>query len=196
MSSWSRHGYKSDGTPQKLPSENIQYASQFSHNYPDVKQMGMGGGNHINFAWNMTSPYWRSTMDLYNKAITKPDTYVKEGTVRWDENFGRVGCHSNDAITVDQDKPYTSGTSAYVRGYKRTIRDSYETDNFWIRMPNVADASRSGNTNPFSYGINQYYRDPEPIPSLWLQLQPQLSAITSGVGNSVAQVQFEVRISA
>lgn len=44
------------------------------------------------------------------------------------------------------------------------------------------------------YGVNQYYRDPEPIPQLWLQLQPQLSSITQGLGNSVAQVQFEVHI--
>ena len=33
-----------------------------------------------------------------------------------------------------------------------------------------------------------------PIPKVYLQLQPQVESIASGIGNAVAQVQFEVHI--
>ena len=34
---------------------------------------------------------------------------------------------------------------------------------------------------------------PEPIPNLWIALQPQVNSLTAGVGESAAQVQFEVK---
>lgn len=39
------------------------------------------------------------------------------------------------------------------------------------------------------------YSSPDPIPSLWLTLQPQLASLTAGTGAAKVQVQFEISVS-
>lgn len=40
----------------------------------------------------------------------------------------------------------------------------------------------------------QWHRTDEPIPTLWIQLQPQLASLAAGIGQSRAQVQFEMSV--
>lgn len=208
LRSFGNHGYDDNGVPVQLPRSYISRNS-FAHNFPDVKQCGMGGGNRIAYQWNMSSPYWRSTMELYNQATDTLDTFQPTNFVRWDEQFGRIGMYADDSYALDE---YNNGVEtacpqAWIRGINRNLRNpsATSTDDFWTEVvrgnTNCADAGTecpnygiTGACANAGYGFNQYYRDPEPIPQLWLQLQPQLSSITQGLGNSVAQVQFEVHI--
>lgn len=182
----------------------------------------MGGGNRIAYQWSLKSPYWRSTMELYNQASEQnqaPVGFVPSNFIRWDEQFGRIGMYGDDSCDNccpiatasgtcegsqvpcnDQYDPTNDQTGAikpiaYVREMNHNLRNpnrDLDTD-MWIRMPPANTCSATLGTNA-SYGMNQYYRDPEPIPQLWLQLQPQLAGITGGLGNAIAQVQFEVDI--
>ena len=54
LRSFGNHGYNNVGEIVRLPKVNVSRNS-FQHNFPDVKQMGMGGGNSISYGWNMTS---------------------------------------------------------------------------------------------------------------------------------------------
>ncbi len=86
------HGYDSAGNIVVLAKRNVSRNS-FQHNFPDVKQCGMGGGNSISYGWDMKSPYWRSTTELYNQMAASYGTFCPEFAVMWDENFGRVGLY-------------------------------------------------------------------------------------------------------
>ena len=83
LKSFGNHGYDNNGQIVRLPKVNVSRNS-FQHNFPDVKQMGMGGGNSISYGWNMTSPYWRSTMEFYNKMQTEDPTVPDQPV--FDEN--------------------------------------------------------------------------------------------------------------
>ena len=210
IKSWGNHGYSTDGSAKRLPGVRISRNS-FSHNYPDVKQCGMGGGNRMAFQWNMQSPYWRSTQELFNQASDSNDQFIDEGFVRWDEQFGRIGLYGDDAEVIDQYDNQSAQTNGvvcpmgYVKTLNRNVRNPLTTNaqSFWVQMEggNTNCGSGSGGLNcpagactNATKGVNQYYRDPEPMPKLYLMLQPQLSAIEAGVGNAVAQIQFEVHV--
>ena len=69
-----------------------------------------------------------------------------------------------------------------------------DPDGFWKQTKFTMSGQQDDGSVVSSHGFNVYYRDPEPIPKIYLQLQPQVNSIDTGVGNAVAQIQFEVHI--
>lgn len=163
-----------------------------------------------------SSPYWRSTQQLFNQATgdcseSNPSTFVASNFHRWDELFGRVGMYADDIEDESGCDSYldqgcggggcnccgqetisecvaTGGDCAgvpeanvtqicplsYVANFNKQVRNPTctDTNNFWSLMP-PANTASNGMSNA-AKGMNQYYRDPEPIPKLWLQIQPAI----------------------
>lgn len=154
VDSWDTSGYIG-GTPIFLPSSTVSQ-NNFTSGTPDVKSLGMGGGQMEAFSWNIHSPYWRSTTNFHDATVSgAAETYMP----RWDEWHGRIGIVAESGSTVQ-----------------------------------APTASRY--TQPTSNGgnVSQAYMCPDPIPGLWLQVQPQLASLSTGVGDSACQVNFEMEV--
>ncbi len=176
LESWNQHGFSNAGTPINLPTTNIN-PNQFRYNYPDVKQCGMGGGNTIDYSWNIHSPYWRSTEQFQMSTAQGIDNFEQHGLVRWDEHFGIVQQLDNEEevslINAAQNLRAGPGTTGF-RSWENVKQGSISDAQVW-GLPKVA-----------------YHVSPDPMPKVWFQLQPQLGAIATGLSESICQVQFEV----
>ncbi len=178
MSSWGNHGYGINGQPIRLPKADISRNS-FQHNFPDVKNIGVGPGSVMKFGWNIKSPYWRSTMQLFNQMTISGTDFVPQTAMRWDEHHGVTAAYDPNELssTTLTDRPL-------VWNRDRDLRKDFANSKYWV--------THSASTNtPTLYNA---YVAPTPMPKIWLQLQPQLGGIAAGVSDAVVQLQFEVNI--
>lgn len=186
LNSWKNHGYN-NGQPINLPLYRLtDTPGMFQNNWPDVKQCGMGPGKSLDFHWNVNNKYWRNT-DLFN-SVPQLTTGEFNGalTCRWDERLGMIS-------------QMFSGSN--VSGTSITSASAPCSLNMYIGVPNgVSKDDRSEWRNvtfQTIFGAQPFchlYIDPDPMPGLYLQLQPQMGAITAGIGNSICQVQWEISI--
>lgn len=168
------NGYKDDGTPAVL-NEKSHSPRLFSSSHPEVKQIGMGPGQSVKHSWSIKSPYWRGTAEMIPVPITGTGegTYNANNLARIDEFNGVIGNANLSATTA----VYTQALASQFGSTVNTANDPRwnQDTNANYRLP-----------------IGMPFRDPDPIPNLWLQLQPQLGTISS-VNQSVAQLQFEIK---
>lgn len=193
VASWTQHGYYQGGV-KTLPSTAIP-RSYFSSSFPDTKQMGMGPGAEMSFSWPIHSPYWRSTEEFYQTAHLWDNvgTYQDFLNVRADEYRGVIAVFNNGYN--EQGFPHPMSKAYMLDPRSRFLKKSTEPWN-WIGLRSLGDndAGSGQNVPPPSIALPDYhiYCDPNPIPSLWFQLQPQIQSITTGLANSSAQIQFEL----
>lgn len=175
MTSWRHHGYLNN-LPHPLPQVDIA-DSLFTSIDPDVKEMGMGPGQSFDFGWSIPNQFWRGTTEFQMSAPAGDNNE----TPRWDPYLGQVLCAAptgNEAANPEV---------------------NYMLPEMPLRRDRVAGIPLSqflyaaGQPCPIPQAVMSCCADP--IPKLWLQLQPQLSGLTSGTGNSVAQLQFEMDVS-
>lgn len=175
MLSWRQHGYVAN-VPHPMQQTDIP-DKLFTSIDPDIKEIGMGPGQAMEFQWNIKNDYWRGTTEF---AASGPIT-ATERMPRFDPymgyvaNFNQIGA----ALGAGQDIMYVSPHSAVNRG-----------DLTGFSMDQVLIGSASGGTNTFPTVVP--YACGDPIPKIWLNLQPQLSTFTSGTGRSMCQLQFEL----
>lgn len=171
MKSWKHHGY--DGaTPVKLPTRYLSdTAAMFQNNWPDVKQCGMGPGKSLGFSWNVNNKYWRP-METFK--ILPQDAgagaFSPANFPRWDQRFGSIGHPLNS-----QPSTWTAKVPASLN----TTAPSADPNKF--RWSLITDGGFP-------------YADPDPMPGIYLQLQPQLGAISTGVSDSICQLQWELEV--
>lgn len=173
--SFGGHGYNSTtNVPQFLPSADIDQ-DLFDHATPDVKTCGMGGGAAMEFGWNITSPYWRDTGELLWAAWNTTTPLVCSA---WDERLGTtrdiMPVGSVNASTATQF--YGPGLFARAGAAAAPIAQAVNPDS-WNPLPTTIVVA-----------------DGDPIPKLWLQLQPQLNSVETGTAESVVQIQFEMSV--
>lgn len=175
MLSWKHHGY-SGGLPISLPQYTFADDTLlWQNNWPDVKQCGMGPGKSMSFAWNVNNKYWKST-DLF-KSLPRlsPATTFQQGMFcRWDERFGHISRVLHPATSHTLRSP-----NANKQGVTNLERSQWQSGIY------------GGNT---TNQTSVFYMDPDPIPGLYLQLQPQLGAISTGISDSICQVQWELTV--
>lgn len=179
LSSFGNNGY-SGTSIKKLPRDNISRTS-FAHNFPDVQNIGMGGGASMEFKWGFESKYWRSTAQLFNLMnSTTAGGFQSNALVRWDQAYGRV------AMNTERDAAGGSTNTAFL--FRRKSHD--------IRIPGGVNQWQQSSTHSALGEITEgaYYGEPEPLPKIYLQGQPQINSLQAGVGDSVIQVQFEVQV--
>lgn len=175
MQSWRHHGYL-NGAPQLLDKVDIP-DKLFTSIDPDIKEIGMGPGKSMTFGWRIRNDYWRGTTEIAN---TGPIT-SEERMPRWDPYMGYVANwnHLATAPGGGQDIAFANGPQVLSR--TGTPGESLHT---------VPIGSSGSDVSTFPTVIS--YACPEPMPKLWLQLQPQLSSLTAGTGNSICQLQWEL----
>lgn len=178
MQSWRQHGYFNNA-PQPLPQVDIP-DNLFTSIDPDVKEIGMGPGKSMAFGWRIKNDYWRGTSEFPNSG---PETN-RERVPRWDPymgyilNFNAIGVAPGAS---QQEISYVSPAQAITRG-----GPPGQT------MTEVVSGASGETTLTFPHVVT--YACAEPMPKLWLQLQPQLSSLTAGTGNSTCQLQWEMSV--
>lgn len=174
--SWRNHGYE-NGLPIILKDKTVgDGGGTFQNNYPDVKQCGMGNAHKLDFSWNIHSPFWRSTDELIARPTVGGIAGAKGPLMgRWDEKLGAISTSSrNTSFRYWMGDVNNPTVASLVRSQ-------------WIKYPDT----------PATFTLDRMpwvYRDPNPIPGLYLQLQPQIGSIATGVSESVCQLQFELSI--
>lgn len=174
VDSFDTHGYQG-GVPVLLPATQVNQ-STFTSSTPDCKEMGMGGGQSIDFGWNIHSPYWRPTAEF---------SAVSNGTAsaRWDEYMGYVGSYA----------PIGAGAVPAAANYN--VIDYSDVNNPALTAETYANIQPIPGAVTTVGLLSSYpYMNPDPIPGLYVQLQPQLSSITVGTGTSICQLQFEIEV--
>lgn len=176
VNSFMNNGINTSGTPVQIKGVALPHQI-VSSNHPECKQMGMGPGQQLKHVWNVKSPYWRSTQEFFMLPATDSSTYP---------------LNENCLSRVDE---YLGIVSNALRDQKQ-ITTQYATNQWGAGIDDVNDPlwqlqDRVGETG-LNMPIGMPYMDSDPIPNLFLQLQPQVNAIASGVGETIAQLQFEV----
>lgn len=167
VDSWDTAGY-AGATPSFLPIFQVTNGS-FSSGTPDVKSLGMGGGQAVTHSWNIHSPYWRSTTNLFD--TTRDFDTNRPSMPRWDEWFGTIGYGVNG----------NNVAPAALPGWETQIPTANRN-----AQPQVTAAFET---------VYTPYRCPDPIPRLFLQLQPQLGSLgTGGQAASACQINFEMEV--
>lgn len=177
MDSWRHHGYLGN-VPFSLPNKDID-TDHFVGSIPDAVQIGMGNGAEMSTGWNIDSPYWRSTSEFFNSRVEGLlDSDVYFGFSRWDEQCGTIG-----ELMI----PTSTSTMTY---------DYADPQKFFTRAHYDKQAQRSV-INPATmngFPTRQLYFSPDPIPKLWLQLQPQISSLETGTAQSRCQLEWEMSV--
>lgn len=171
VDSWSNHGY-AGAAVTRLPT-NVVDRSLFTSSIPDCKEIGMGGGQKFDFGWNIHSPYWRETQSLRSTSGVLT-TAVENGATRWDEYMGIVG-------------RWTPMNSAAGEILIETTPSNHNAGSTLV-------SSGVGATTANALDTSCPYMCPDPIPGIYLQLQPQLASLEAGTGDSVCQLQFEIEL--
>lgn len=174
--SWNNNG-ETAGTPVVLPTLDMA-STVLRHNFPDVKAIGCSAGQSMDFGWNIHSPYWRATGD-FQCTPNDPDGVNNDRLLlRWDEHCGMIAkwTNTNEGTVFVQECPRNmDGRPDAPGGINGT----------WIQVSSGDQSERSGGM-PFMAS--------DPIPRMWLQLQPQSGGLVSGSTPSQVQVQFEVTV--
>lgn len=175
MTSWRQHGYLG-GATDPLPQYDVP-DRLFTSIDPDIKEIGMGPGQKMDFGWSIKNDFWRGTTEFANSG---PITGT-ERMPRFDPYMGYVAMFNaiNEPPGTGQMITYISPSSSVIRGGLNGFSMS--------EVPIGASGATGGtfpNVVPYACG--------DPIPKLWLQLQPQLSGLETGTGNSICQLQFEL----
>lgn len=182
QASWKKNGLNA-GAAVKLPFQDISY-NLFSSTSPDVEAIGMGPGQGVTHGWHMPSPYWRSTGELLVPSRQKTNTTTSvtmEAFGRWDEMLGYT-----ITIRPEDDAP-TLHMSIIEQAACFNTRPEDGPGKYWTNSRNDAGLKKVlPHIIPFA--------TPEPIPRIYLQLQPQLGSIDAGVSNSICQLQYEMEV--
>lgn len=164
VASWDNHGYNG-GTPLSLETTNLP-TTALTPSYPDVKNSGMGPGQCLRHGWKITDKHWRATGELLGFNQSSP-TYELVAPA-WDQRSGYIG-----STNVTPASCTIASTLALRNNFNRGVEQL---------IPNAVQC------------IPMAYRSPDPIPSLWLTVQPQLASLTAGVGQSKVAIQFEMSV--
>lgn len=173
MRSWKNQG-QSGGVITLLPKVNME-STIMSHNYPDVKAISCSAGQSMQFGWNIHSPYWRATGDFMNTPQSSGGASDNQ-LLRWDESCGMIGCWfsaTQNAVTV------------------QSCPENFDTRQ---TATNVNWAGATFGTGAVLTNFGQPFMCSDPIPRLYLTLQPQTGGIATGATPSQCQVQFEAHI--
>lgn len=171
VDSWSNHGYAAQDIV-KLPTNSV-LRNNFTSSIPDCKEMGMGGGQKFDFGWNIHSPYWRETQSLRTTYGLVAGATMQVAT-RWDEYMGIVGRWT------------PLGTSVGHAVHETTTADHSD--------PSILTSVQTGDIEVYGLSTVCPYMCPDPIPGIYLQLQPQLASLGAGTGESICQLQFEIEL--
>lgn len=175
--SWRNHGYEAN-VPVSLPS--VTYSSDLiDATLPDVKNIGMGPGQAMDFSWDVTSKFWRATAELQNNNLNATSPGEQFGTGRWDEHLGTVGSFAQMATAATTSQNATDPLVFLARGQGQTfpIHTTFAPNNTVWQPP-----------------MTHLHVDPDPIPKVWFQLQPQISSLEAGTGTSKVQVQWQLDV--
>lgn len=192
VNSWDTHGYVG-GKPVRLPSENVQ-PSLFTSSTPDCKEMGMGGGQKFDFGWNIHNDYWRLTEELRanfaDPILADPDT---QGLWRWDPMQGYCVAQTKLGVAAAGNLPSSRMIYAASSGNHTQALPI----NVWAMSSTDVPAQATNNGSSIISGFADCYVrviNPDPIPGLYLQLQPQIGSLTGGLSESVCQLQWEMEV--
>lgn len=177
VQSWKNNGY-SAGLPISLPEQNVSTnMALFQNNWPDVQNCGMGPGHTLGFAWNIHSPYWRSTAVFGCAMQTAAGTPIfVTANSRWDERLGMISSIQTPTANVTVPTAFYTNVNATAPEATPLARAQWQSKALSEQNLQIP------------------YMDPSPIPGIYFQLQPQLGAISTGVSSSVCQVQWEMTI--
>lgn len=171
VNSWRNHGYDGGAIVNLNNVDVIPDAFDASH--PDVKTIGMGPGQAMTFGWNIHSPYWRSTNEFYNNTTTTTGALM----VRWDEHVGIINELAPVSSTTATTLYSSSAANVMYRQNGNSMRTSALPGGTTTTLPSAS-----------------MYVCPDPIPKLFLQLQPQLNSLDAGTGDSRCQLQWEMSV--
>ncbi len=195
--SWHHNGIV-NGAPKTLFSTTDIPMEQFCTNHPDVTQCGMGNGETMEFAWNDFCPYWRTTQEfmLNGSMQTKSNEMDQYAFTmnRWDSMCGTIGHNwfpnqgDNSQIGAEIFGEFEgkNQTNMELGPFSRQATpNGLNWLPFYRTSKNFDGATISNLT---------IYKSPNPIPNLYFALQPQIGSLAGGAGDSICQVQFEVKI--
>ncbi len=195
--SWHHNGLL-DGTPRKLFSTEDIPMEQFCTNHPDVTQCGMGNAEGMSFGWNDHCPYWRATQEFMMNGSMRTSASAFDQYPfcmgRWDTMMGTIGKNwlsnqgDNSQIGATM---FTNWEQNNQENAKMGPFSRQGTPNGLYWHPFYRDSKDFAGATISRFNI---YKSPTPMPNLFFTLQPQLGSITAGAGDSVCQVQYEVRI--
>ncbi len=215
--SWKTNGIQ-DGKPLYLPEMELSAVRLWDATHPSCKQISCAQGDGMTFTHHIKSPYWRSTeeftslryVSVYNgkdgSDIPSPGDAVDQSLnnwIRWDECQGAVGEVNIPQYSVpDPDNTSKPGLDKSV-AYEWDIRNlSRQLQNGWARRGpygleqnlDPTDAAKD-TVQTVADGAPPFmlYIDSDPIPGVWLQLQPQANG-QSGTIASSCQIQFKISI--
>lgn len=192
VDSWDTHGYFG-GKAVKVPSQNVS-PTIFTSSTPDCKEMGMGGGNKFDFGWKIHNQYWRLTEELRSRftspiAVT-PDT---QGLWRWDPLQGYCVAQGDvtDATGVDGLSNRVMFATNNATGSHTTAMtvSTFALGGTATPTDGTAAADAPGYAEAYVRCVAS-----DPIPGLYLQLQPQVGSLTAGLSESVCQLQWEMEV--
>lgn len=184
VNSWRTNGYTS-GTARALEQLD-QPVNRFYPASPDVETIVMGPGHESSYEWDCPSPYWRGTGELINGLPVQAGretgqmVELRTGFSRWDEHIGSVGMlqgyDTADVVNMAVLNPQTAVNQDPNAGTK------------W-RGYTYLEASLQSRYMPSQI----LFSTNDPMPRVWLTLQPQLGGLDSGIAQSSCQVDFEVK---
>lgn len=140
-------------------------ATALTPSYPDVKNCGMGPGQSLKHGWSIHDKYWRSTKELLGFDMAANSNQAPA----WDERWGMIG------------DPFIGATTRF------SANVNLATARVNFAVPGSVAATATQLSVP-------PYRSAEPIPALYLTLQPQLSGLNAGTGEARCQLQWEMSV--
>lgn len=188
IESWNFNGYKG-GAPKVLMDDPTIDPRYWTVSHPDTQQCGMGNGEHMVFNWRCPDEHWRH-VSLLAAAGNTGDVPQYEHMFRWDQLLGTVG-YAYDAAygLAPEHVHYTQPIPGNLYN-----RDEYTfcEDHTAAVIFEVPDTDKEHYVQKMMPNI--MHKCKNPIPRIYLALQPQLGSISAGVSNSVCQVQFEMKV--
>ncbi len=195
--SWHHNGIVNGATKLLFHTDDIPM-EQFCTNHPDVTQMGMGNAETMEFAWNDFCPYWRSTQEfMLNGSMQTKSNEMDQYAVcmnRWDSMCGTIGHNWQE----NQGDAYQIGAEIFgeFEGKNQSTnvlgpfsRQATPNGLNWIPFHRT-----SKNFDGATISNMTIYKSPNPIPNLYLALQPQIGSLAGGAGDSICQIHFEVKV--
>ncbi len=215
--SWKTNGI-AEGSPLYMPEMDISAVRLWDATHPSVKQISCAQGDGMTFTHHIKSPYWRSTeeftalryVSVYagdsGSDLPDPGNDVDRSTnnwIRWDECQGAIGEMTKPQYSVpnpdNTSKPGLDKTVCYefdIRNLSRNL------ENGWARrgpygLEQNLDPTDAAKPTVQTVGDGpppfMLYIDSDPIPSIWLQLQPQANGANGTIASS-CQIQFKISV--
>ncbi len=215
--SWKTNGIL-DGVPIYCPNMDVSAVRLWDSTHPSVRQISCSQGDSMRFEHHIKSPYWRSTEEFTslrymsvlegvgntgNPVPGLSADLTQHNWIRWDENQGAVGeltvpKHSVNSPT-DSDKPTLDKASGYewdIRNFDRQLNNGWARRGPYGILQNLSSTdAQKADVQTVANGPPPFmlYIDSDPIPSVWLQLQPQANGANGTIASS-CQVQFKISI--